>query len=141
MLDVVDGSMVRQRFSMTLILLFGASALLLAAVGIYGVIAYSVSQRTTEVAIRSALGAAPSDVLKMILTYGGSVAGAGLVAGAIAAILLRNVVASQLYGISALDPVVLAGVPILLGVIALVATYLPARRVLKIDLADTLRRG
>ena len=113
--------------------LFAVVALGLAAVGIYGVTSYSVSQRVAELGIRMAIGADSGDVLKLVMTQGAKLAGWGVGVGLLGAAALSRVMASQLYGVSARDPFIFFGVAIVLGLVALVATYLPAVRAARID--------
>ena len=108
-------------------------ALLLSAIGIYGVISYSVVQRTHEIGIRAALGASKSNVLGLILRHGLLMAGAGLVLGFLAALALTRILASLLFGVSARDPITIAGVGAILAAVAMLASYVPARRATKID--------
>ena len=126
--------------TMLLLTLFGGVALTLAAVGIFGVVSFVASQRTTELSIRAALGATPGEVLSLLMKQGGTMVGLGIGAGVVGAIAARNLVASQLYEISASDPVVFVTVPVLLALVALAAVFLPARKVTKLNLAQTLRQ-
>jgi putative ABC transport system permease protein len=135
---VSDAASLR-RFDLSLLGGFSLLALSLAAIGVYGVIAYSVSQRTREIGIRMALGAKSKDVLLLILKQGALLAVAGVIAGALAAALLRKVMASLLYGLGALDPIVLSAVPLLIVLVVLLACYLPARRASKTDPVIALR--
>jgi predicted permease len=128
MTEVVSRSTSRQRFNMLLMTVFGASALLLAAIGIYGLMAYSVQQRTQEIGIRMALGALASDVRKMVVVQGMRLALVGVVIGVAAAFAMARVITSFLFGVQARDPGVFVGIPILLSLVALVAVWLPARR-------------
>ncbi len=128
-----------RRFSMFLLLLFAGLALVLSSVGIYGVMAYTTTQRRHELGIRLALGARSGDVLGLVLGQGMRLVAAGVVLGLAGAWLLSRVVASQLYGISARDPLTYAVVALLLGGIALLATYLPARRATRVDPMLALR--
>jgi ABC-type antimicrobial peptide transport system permease subunit len=116
-------------------------AMVLAAVGIYGLMSYSVTQRTGEIAVRSALGASSGQLVRLVLYRGLRLALAGIALGTIAAVALREVVASQLFGVSPLDVVVFVSVPFLLLSVALVATFIPASRVRSVDPADMLREG
>lgn len=130
---IISASVARERFSMVLLGAFAAVALTLAAVGIYGVVSYSISRRTSELGIRMAIGASSGDVLKMVMGQGARLAAWGLGSGLLGAAILSRVLASQLYGVSAIDPWTFIGVAILLGGVALLATYLPAHRAARID--------
>ena len=127
-----------RRLPMLLSLAFGAIALLLAAIGIYGVLAYQVSQRTREIGIRMALGGDAADVLRLILREGAVLVGIGLAAGIAGVVGLRQVIASQLYGIGALDPVVLTAVGATLMLTALAACAIPARRASRVNPVEAL---
>lgn len=139
MAEIVSGSMARERFTVLLLGVFAAVALLLAAVGVYGVISYSVTQRTHEFGIRIALGASSLELVKMVIAQGMKIVVAGLVIGIIAALALTRVMASLLYGVSPFDPITFCSVPLLLAIVALVACYIPARRTTKIDPITALR--
>jgi len=139
MADLLSGSIARPRFNTFLIGLFAAVALILAAVGIYGVISYSVTQRQHEIGIRMALGASRSDIMKMIAGQGLKMAGAGVTIGLGAAMALTRLMASLLYGVSATDPLTFIGIALLLTLVALVASYIPARRATKVDPMIALR--
>jgi predicted permease len=132
-------SVALRRVSTLLLAGFATLALLLAAVGIYGVIAYSVAQRTHEIGTRMALGAEPKDVLRLVLGQGARLTAFGIVAGVLASLLLTRFMASILFGVSARDPLTFAGVTILLCIIALLACYIPARRAMRIDPMAALR--
>jgi len=118
---------------------FGALALLLAAIGIYGVVSYSVAQRTREIGLRRALGAKESDVLRLVLGEGSFVILIGLALGLLLAFAATRMIAGFLYGVAPTDPLTYVGVPLLLGLIALVACYIPARRATKVDPLVALR--
>jgi predicted permease len=137
--DVVSLSTSRQKFNMWLMSVFGGSALLLAAIGIYGLMAYSVEQRTQEIGIRLALGAEPGEVRNMVIRQGMSLAAAGVIIGSAAAFGLSRVIESLLYGVTSRDPIVFVGVPAVLCLVALIAVWLPALRATRIDPIDALR--
>lgn len=118
---------------------FGGLALLLAAIGIYGVVSYSVAQRTREIGLRRALGAKESDVLKLVLGEGFFVVSIGLVLGLLLAFAATRLIAGFLYGVAPTDPLTFGGVPLLLGLIAVGACYIPARRATKVDPLVALR--
>jgi predicted permease len=139
MSDVVADSLVRPRFLSLLLASFSAIALLLAAVGIYGVMAYSVSQRTQEIGVRMALGAKTSDVLKMVLGQGTKLVALGIGIGLLGAFALTRLMATLLFEVSATDPVTFVAVVALLVVVALLACFIPARRATKVDPIIALR--
>ena len=122
-----------------LLAVFGLLALILASVGIYGVVAFSVSQRTSEFGIRLALGARPSDVLRLVLGQTLTLVAAGATIGITGGLIVTRMVTNLLYGVSAGDPVTFVGMPLLLLLVALLASYLPARRATKIDPMISLR--
>lgn len=130
--EIISDSLASQRFSMTVLGSFALLALLLASVGIYGVVSYLVGQRTQEIGVRVALGARRSDVLRMILSDGMKMTLAGVVIGLAAAFGLAHLMASLLFGVSATDPMTFGGVTILLVLVALAACYLPARRATRV---------
>jgi predicted permease len=136
---VVSESVSRQRFNMWVMTVFGGCAVLLAAIGIYGLMAYSVEQRTQEIGIRMALGARADQVRSMVVGQGMALAGAGVVVGLAAAFALARLITSFLFGVTARDPLAFGGVPILLTLIALIAVWLPARRASKVDPIVALR--
>jgi putative ABC transport system permease protein len=137
--QILSTSLAFQRFSMLLMSIFAALALILAAIGTYGVMAYSIAQRTHEIGIRMALGARPRDVLRMVIRQGMTLAGAGLALGIIGALATTQFLSSQLYGVKPADPVVLAVVVCLLAIVALLACYIPARRAARVDPLIALR--
>ena len=124
---------------MVLLGIFGILALILAAVGIFGVMAYSVSRRTQEIGLRIALGAKSGDVLKLILGQGLKWSVLGVAIGLILALALSRVLSSLLFQVRATDPAILAGVSLLLGGVALLACYIPAHRATRIDPMVALR--
>jgi predicted permease len=136
---LIANASAERRFSMFLLLLFAGLALVLSSVGIYGVMAYTTTQRRHEMGIRMALGAKSGDVLGLVLGQGMRLVAAGLLLGLLGAWTLSRVVASQLYGITARDPLTYVAVAMLLGGVALMATYLPARRATQVDPMLALR--
>ena len=124
---------------MTLLTIFGASALLLAAIGIYGLMAYSVEQRTQEIGIRMALGAGRGDVRSMVVRQGMRLALIGVAIGVAAAFGLTRLIASFLFGVKSTDPIVFVTVPLLLSAVAFFAVWLPARRASAVDPIEALR--
>jgi len=136
---IVAASMARQRFNMLLLGIFAAVALALAAVGLYGVISYSVGQRAHEIGIRMALGAKRTDVLRMVLRQGMVLVAAGLAVGLAAALMMSRMLTSLLYEVRATDPVVLVGVALLLAAVAAAACSVPALRATRVDPVTALR--
>jgi predicted permease len=136
---IVDNSLAQPRFSMLLLAAFGGVALLLACIGMYGVISYSVAQRTREIGIRLALGAQPRQVLGMMLGQGARLAVVGIAIGLLAALAATRIMTSFLYGVQATDPATFAGMALLFIVVALLACYLPARRATRVDPLTALR--
>ena len=124
---------------MLLMTVFGASALLLAAIGIYGLMAYSVQQRTQEIGIRMALGAAAGEVRAMVVRQGMSFALIGVAIGILSALGLTRFIAGFLFGVQARDPLVLVGIPLLLSTVALAAVWLPALRASRVEPSVALR--
>ena len=124
---------------MILLVTFAGVALALALVGIYGVISYSVGQRAQEIGLRMALGAEPRTILRLVIGQGMALALGGIVAGVVIAATLTRFQASLLFGIDSADPLTYAGLSLLVGAVALLATYLPARRASKMDPMRALR--
>lgn len=136
---VIASSLARQHFQTTCLSLFAGFALLLAAVGIYGLLSYTVSSRATEIGIRMALGARQEDVLGLVLREGLVLAGAGFAIGLTAALLCTRTLSSFLYDISPSDPACFVGIAVVFGMTALLGSYLPARRAANIDPNVALR--
>jgi ABC-type antimicrobial peptide transport system permease subunit len=137
--EVVADSLAARRFSMILLGVFAALALLLSSIGIYGVISYVVGQRTHEIGIRMALGAQRSHVLRLMLGEGMKMALVGVAIGIAAALGLTQLMASMLFGVSATDPITFCGVALVLTSVALAACYIPARRAMRVDPMVALR--
>jgi len=137
--DALSASLGARRFNMYLLGTFAAIALTLAAVGLFGVLAYLVSQRTRDIGIRLALGAGPSDVFRLIVGQGMLLAFGGAALGVGVALAAARVIKSLLFSIEPRDPLTFAAVPLLLLAVALVACYLPARRALRVDPLVALR--
>jgi putative ABC transport system permease protein len=135
----VDESLARRRFSMLLLGVFASCALALATIGVYSVMAYLVNQGTREMGIRMALGATQRDILALIVRQGMSLALSGVAIGLTGAFLLARFIRSLLYGVQATDPFTFVGISVLLGLIALLASYIPARRATRIDPMVSLR--
>jgi putative ABC transport system permease protein len=137
--QVLADSTSDRRLNMLLFLLLGGLAFTLATVGIYGVVAYSVTQRTHEIGVRMAIGAKPADVVRMVLSEGGRLAAAGVVVGSVAAIAGARLIRGLLFEVSATDPLTFAGVAFGLLGVALIASYIPARRATRVDPMIALR--
>src|SRR5499427_8569976 len=137
--EVIDSSLASRRFSAELVGVFAVVALLLASVGIYGLLAYMVGQRAHEIGVRMALGATPSTIAKMIVSRGVGLAGIGVGVGLILAGLMAPLISSLLYGARPLDPEVFIAVPLILMVVVLLASYIPARRAAKVNPIVALR--
>ncbi|HKQ86464.1 MAG TPA: ABC transporter permease [Candidatus Acidoferrales bacterium] len=137
--EVISDSLASRRFSMILLGVFAALALILSAIGIYGVISYIVGQRTHEIGIRLALGAHPSDVMRLILGQGTKLALIGVAIGIVAAFALTRLMTKMIFGVSAHDPLTFIGVAVVLIMVALAACYFPARRAMRTDPMVALR--
>jgi len=137
---IVSDSIAQPRFRMVLLSIFGGLALVLAAVGIYGVLAYTVSQRTQEIGIRLALGAQRSDVLGLILRQGMRLALFGVIAGLLGGFALTRVMRNLLFGVSPTDALTFAGTSLLLAAVALIACWIPARHATRVDPIVALRQ-
>ncbi len=139
--DVLSSSLSVRRFSMEMVALFAATALLLAALGIYGTISFLVHEQSREIAIRLALGAQTSDILKMVLRQGLTLAAAGAGVGLVGAFIVSHLMAGLLYGVSPYDLSTFAGVTAVLTAVAIAASYVPALRAMRLDPVTTLRSG
>jgi putative ABC transport system permease protein len=137
--EVVMRSLSRDRFNMWLMTVFGSAALLLAAIGIYGLMAYSVEQRTQEIGIRLALGAETAQVRRMVILQGMTLAIVGLIVGVIGAWFMTQLLKQFLFRVEARDPLVFVGIPLLLGTVALLAVWIPALRASRVDPITALR--
>jgi predicted permease len=137
--EVIAGSLFAARMGATLLAVFGGLALLLAAVGLYGVMSYAVSRRTREIGIRMALGAGTGKVLRLVLKEGMTLVVGGVAAGLIVAAAVTRLLASFLYGVSPLDAVTFVAIPLVLALVSLLASYIPAHRATKVDPIVALR--
>ena len=139
--DVLDRSLASRRFSADLVGGFAGLAVLLASIGIYGLLAYIVGQRSREIGVRMALGARRHDILRMFLRKGVALAGVDIVAGLVVSAATASMMASLLYGVRPHDPTVFLIVPLLLLAVAALASYLPARRATKVNPMNALREA
>jgi putative ABC transport system permease protein len=137
--DIVSGTIARQRFAMTLLTIFSTTAFLIAVIGIYGVMAYAVSRRTHEFGIRMALGARPTDVLRLVLAKGGRIIAVGIMVGLVISLATARLLESMLYATSTHDPLVLVLIAAVFSAVALLACWLPASRAAKVDPMEALR--
>jgi predicted permease len=137
--ELISDSLSQRQLNMLLLAGFAALALVLAAIGIYGVMSYLVSQRTQEIGVRMALGASRGQVLKMVVLQGLRLAGAGLLAGLVLSLFLTRLISGLLYGTSPGDPLTFAVIALLLVVVACLATYIPAQRATKVEPIVALR--
>ena len=139
MADIVSESVARPRFQMALLSAFAGIALILAAIGVFGVMAYSVEQRTREIGVRVALGASSADVMRLVLRQGIAIIGAGVALGIAAATAVTRLLDAMLFALTPLDPLTFVLGPLTLGAVATVAAYLPARRATRVDPIVALR--
>ena len=137
--EETGGWLADRRFLLLLVGLFAVAALALAAVGIYGVVAFSVTRRTQEIGIRVSLGAQRSNILRLVVGEGARMAAFGVVIGIAASLAITRLMSSLLFGVSATDPLTFVGVAALLSSVALLASYLPARRAMRVDPMVALR--
>jgi predicted permease len=131
--EIVEQSTADRRLTMALLAAFAALALILASLGVYSVMSYSVGQRAGEIGVRMAMGARPRDVQSLVVTQGLKLTGAGLALGAIAALVLTRLMATLLFGVGASDPVTYLGITVLLALVAVLACFVPARRAARVD--------
>jgi putative ABC transport system permease protein len=137
--SALEHSMTSRRVNLTLMSLFSGAALILGAVGLYGVLSYLVGQRRREIGVRIALGAQRRDVLQLIISNGMRLALTGIGLGLIGSLACMRLLASLLYGVSATDPAIYAAITILLGTVALCAAYIPDKRAAGVDAVEALR--
>jgi ABC-type antimicrobial peptide transport system permease subunit len=137
--SVVTASVADRRFVLVLVGIFGGAALVLATLGVYSVISYLVTQRRQEIGVRIALGAQRGDVLGLVLRQGGSLALIGIAVGGAGALFLTRLLSGLVYGVSTADPLAFGGVVALLAAVALLASWLPARRAARVDPMNVLR--
>jgi putative ABC transport system permease protein len=137
--DVVAGATARPRFTLVLLATFAAVALVLAALGIYGVISYAVSRRTHEIGVRIALGATPLGVVRLVIGQGMRVVAVGIAVGLVGAVLLSRLMTTVVYGVRVTDPLTYGAVAALLAGVALIASYVPARRATRVDPLTAMR--
>ncbi len=137
--SMIGKTLAARRFAMRLLGVFAFAALVLASVGIYGVISYLVGQRTREIGVRVALGAGRGDVLRLVLSSGARLTFLGIGIGVVASLGLTRLMARMLYGVSAADPLTYFGVAVVLAVVAMSACYVPTRRAMRVDPVVALR--
>lgn len=137
--ELIDSSRAQPRFTALLIGVFSATALILAVIGVYGVLSYSVAQRTQEFGIRLALGAHRRDILRMVLRQGMSLALSGIASGLVAALILTRLLKSALYETGAHDLTTFVAAPLIFLAVAMLASYLPARRAMALDPLEAFR--
>jgi ABC-type antimicrobial peptide transport system permease subunit len=139
MREIYDQSLARTSFTLVMLAIAASMALLLGIVGIYGVISYAVSQRRREIGIRAALGAQQGELKRMFVRHGLALVGVGVAIGLVAAASLTRLMSTLLYGVTPLDPMTYAAVPVILVIAAVLASYLPARRAVSVDPVEALR--
>ena len=139
MQEVIANSVQRRKFSMLLLTIFAAAAMLLAAIGLYGVMSYSVAQQTKEIGVRMALGANRPEVLALVVKRGMTLVGIGIAGGVVLSVASARLISGLLFGVTATDPLTIVGVALLLALVAFVANYLPARRAASVDPMVALR--
>jgi putative ABC transport system permease protein len=137
--DIVGRSLGNRRFQLTLLLLFAAVAVALGAIGIYGVMSYTVEQRTREMGVRLALGQSPKSLLGLIVRQGVVLTGYGLLIGGVGSLLLKSVIESFLYQVDAGDPLTYLSAALVLGIVAVGSCYIPARRASRVDPMEAMR--
>jgi ABC-type antimicrobial peptide transport system permease subunit len=137
--QLIAASVAQRRFTMALLVTFALLALVLASVGIYGVLSYAVAERSREIGIRRALGAQEAQVVRMVVGEGMRLTAVGLTSGIVAGFLATRAMRGLLYGIGASDPITFVGVTLLVTAVAFTASYLPARRAAHVDPTDALR--
>ena len=135
----LQDSLARQRFSTLMLGAFAGFALLLAAVGVYGVMSWLVSQSTHDIGVRIALGAQPANILGLVVRQGMELAAIGLAVGLIGALALTRAMSSLLFGVTATDPLTFSAVALILGIVAFIATVIPARQAIGVDPMVALR--
>jgi putative ABC transport system permease protein len=137
--EIIDTEVANQRQEMILLSTFAVLALVLASLGIYGVLAYLVSQRTREMGLRMALGARPGELVRMMVMQGSRLAGIGLVIGTLAALWFAKLMATLVYGVGTADPFIFASMAAVLGIVSVMACVAPARKAARVDPAIALR--
>jgi putative ABC transport system permease protein len=137
--QVIGESTAPRRFNMILVLVFAGAALLLASVGIYGVVAYSVTQRTQEIGVRMAMGAQRGDILRLVMRWGLALTLIGITIGTAGALFVTRLLTNFLFGVKPSDAMTFIGAAMVLGIVALLACYIPARRATKLDPMAALR--
>ena len=138
--DIVAASVAQPRFQMVLVLLFAAVAALLASLGIYGVVSYAVTQRTSELGVRTALGASPTEILLLVVRQGLWPVAVGLVVGLGISLAVGRAVSSLLFDVAAFDPITVGGVVLTIGLVSLAAALVPAQRAMRLDPVAALRQ-